>query len=87
MYLLRETSIFCSHYFETGVPIHNKKLPQNDDGAGDEQPDDENESLDIFSYLGCHYGKVKTRLLSNEEFNVAHSYIFRNEYKIKTYIW
>nr|KAJ0199664.1 hypothetical protein LSAT_V11C600330190 [Lactuca sativa] len=30
-YLLREASIFCFHYFETGVPTRNRKLPRNDD--------------------------------------------------------
>nr|KAJ0184983.1 hypothetical protein LSAT_V11C900499390 [Lactuca sativa] len=31
-YLLREASIFCSHYFETRVPTRNRKFPRNDDG-------------------------------------------------------
>nr|KAJ0190817.1 hypothetical protein LSAT_V11C800410700 [Lactuca sativa] len=29
-YLLREASIFFSHYFESGVPTRNRKLPRND---------------------------------------------------------
>nr|KAJ0208042.1 hypothetical protein LSAT_V11C500277330 [Lactuca sativa] len=85
-YLLREASIFCSHYFETGIPTHNRRLPRNDDGGGNEQPDDNIEILDIFSYPGYHYGRFSNRMLSDEELHVVHTYILLNEDKIKHYI-
>nr|KAJ0227133.1 hypothetical protein LSAT_V11C100036560 [Lactuca sativa] len=85
-YLLHETSICCSHYFETGIPTCKKKLPQNDDGGGDEHPDDDKETLDIFSYPSHHYGNFKTTILSDEEFHASPTYILLNEDEVKHYI-
>lgn len=82
-YLLRKASIFFSHYFESGVSTRNRKVPQNDDGGDKQSDDDDNETLDIFSYPGRHYGKLKIKMFSNEEFIVAHSYILLNEDRIK----
>nr|KAJ0192442.1 hypothetical protein LSAT_V11C800424100 [Lactuca sativa] len=85
-YLLREASLFCSHYLVTGVPTRNTKFPQNDDRVGHEQPDDNNEILDIFSYPGRHYGRFRNRMLSDEELHDAQTYILLIEDKIKHYI-
>ena len=85
-YLLREASIFCSHYFALCVPRRRPPLPRNHDGGGDEQPDDNNEILDIFSYHVRHYRRFRNRMLSDEELHVAQTYILLNEDKIKHYI-
>ena len=78
-YLLREASIFCFHYFETGVPTRNRKLPRNDDGGGDEQADANNDMLDIFSYPRRHYGRFTNKMMSDEEVHAAQTYILLNE--------
>ena len=85
-YLLREASIFCSHYFNTGVPTCNRKLPRNDNGGGDEKADANHDKLDIFSYHGRHYGRFTNRMMSDEEVHAAQTYIHLNEDKIKHYI-
>lgn len=84
-YLLREASNFCSHYFEANVHTRNRNVPRNDDG-GDDRGDDDNEILKIFSYPGRPYGKLKKRMLTDEEFKAAHSYILLNEDQIQPYV-
>nr|KAJ0211325.1 hypothetical protein LSAT_V11C400180140 [Lactuca sativa] len=70
----------------TGVHTRNINLPRNDDGGGDEQPDDNNKYLDIFSFPGHQYGRFKTRKLSDDELHAAQTYILLNKDKIKHYI-
>ena len=73
-YLLREASIFFSHYFKTSVPTRNRKLPRNDDGGGDQQADANNDMLDIFSYHRRHYGRFTNRMMSDEEIHAAQTF-------------
>ena len=86
-YLICEASIFFCHYYKSGVPTRTRKLPRSDDKGGDEQPDDDdNEILDIILYFGRYYGKLKTTMFSDEEFNDVHAYILLNEDKMKPFI-
>ncbi|KAI3740094.1 hypothetical protein L2E82_30512 [Cichorium intybus] len=82
-YLVREASIFCSHYFEPSVHTRNRKVPRNDDGGAE---DDDEEKLAIFTYPGRPYGKLKSRRLNDQEFDAAHSYILVNEEKVQPYL-
>ena len=84
-YLLREAANFWSHYFEPNVHIRNINVPRNDDG-GDDRGDDENKILKIFSYSCGAYGKLKKRMLTDEEYQAAHTYILLNEEKMQPYI-
>ena len=84
-YLLREAAYFCSHYFEANVPARNRNFPRNDDGGDDPQQDD-NESLQVFTFPGRSYGKAKTRMLTDAELKAAHTYILINEDKMQHYI-
>lgn len=84
-YLLREAANFCSHYFEPHVLTRNRNVTRNDDG-GDDRGDDDNEILKIFSYHGRAYGKLKKRMLTDEEFEAAHTYILLNEEQMQPYI-
>ncbi|KAL4590703.1 hypothetical protein LXL04_003644 [Taraxacum kok-saghyz] len=84
-YLLREAANFCSYYFEPNVLTRNRNVPRNDDG-GDDRGDDDNEILTIFSYPGRAYGKLKKKMLTDEEFNAVHAYILLNEDQMLPYI-
>ena len=82
-YLVREASNFCSHYFEPHVYTRSRKLPRNDEGGAE---DVDEEKLSIFSHVGRPYGKLKSRRLSDKEFNALHSYILFNEEKVQPYV-
>ncbi|XP_023742686.2 uncharacterized protein LOC111890839 [Lactuca sativa] len=58
-------------------------LPRNDEGGAE---DVDEEKLSIFSHVGRPYGKLKSRRLSDKEFNVLHSYILFNEEKVQPYV-
>ncbi|KAI3740466.1 hypothetical protein L2E82_30899 [Cichorium intybus] len=58
-------------------------VPRNDDGGSE---DDDEEKLTIFAHPGRPYGQIKTRRLTEMEFNAAHSYILVNEEKVQPYL-
>jgi hypothetical protein len=73
-YLIEETSSFCSMYMDDIDTRFNCK-ERNYDGAPFE---DVHESSSIFNYPGRFLtGKVETRILSEEEVNLAHIYILK----------
>ncbi|KAL7612956.1 hypothetical protein Lser_V15G05225 [Lactuca serriola] len=71
---------FRSHYFEPHVYTRIRKMPRNDDGGAE---DVDEEKLSIFLHHGRPYGKLKSRRLSDKEFNALHSYILFNEEKVQ----
>nr|GMD40855.1 uncharacterized protein LOC111894883 [Ipomoea batatas] len=81
-YLVREASIFCSHYFEPHVYTRSRKVPRNDDGGVHE----DEENLSIFKYPGRLYGRCKARRLTDAEYLAAHTYILLNCEEVQPYI-
>jgi hypothetical protein len=89
-YLLEETTSFCSIYME-GINTQFNRSERNYEGAPGGS--DDVESLSIFNPSGRFLkGKVENRVLSDEEVQLAHSYIlkqiedidsFRDEHKNK----
>jgi hypothetical protein len=82
-YLVREASIFCSHYFEPHVYTRSRKVPRNDD-VGIIEEDEEN--LSIFKHPGRLYGRCNSRRLTANEYLAAHSYILLNCEEVEPFI-
>ncbi|XP_028790871.1 uncharacterized protein LOC114746759 [Neltuma alba] len=61
-YIIEETTVFCSHYFESGVPPRIRRPIRNDDGGESDVP-----AISIFNYRGKPSGECKSRFLEDEE--------------------
>lgn len=73
-YLLEETSIFCSHYFESHVQSRSRRVPRNDDGGvSSEFP-----PISIFNHPGRPQGTSKKRFITDEERTEIQCYVLLN---------
>ena len=66
-YLTRETSHFCSFYFENQVPSLRTRVCRNDDGGPSTNPP----SLSVFDHPGRASGKATVRWLNDQEMKTA----------------
>lgn len=82
-YLIEETSMFCSHYFEPHVSTKMNVMPRNDDG-GDVEPCEGNFS--IFMSSGRLSGSQKSRRLTDQEYDAARIYVLLNCAEIEEYV-
>ena len=82
-YLIEETSMFCSHYFEPHVRTKMNAAPHND-GGGDVEPSEGN--LSIFMSNGRSSGQGISRRLSDEEYVAARIYVLLNCVEIEEYV-
>ena len=82
-YLIEETSMFCSHYFEPHVRTKMNDAPRND-GGGDAESFEGN--LSIFMSAGQSSGKGISRRLSDEEYAAARIYVLLNCVEIEEYV-
>lgn len=73
-YLLEETALFCSHYFESYVQTQNRRVPRNDDGGVSV----EHPPLSIFNHPGRPQGTCKNRFLTDEERIEIQRYVLLN---------
>ncbi|XP_071695507.1 uncharacterized protein [Rutidosis leptorrhynchoides] len=83
-YLIEETSMFCSHYFEPHVSTKmNVITPRNDDGGDVEQCDG---NISIFMSPGRLSGSRKKRRLIDQEYDAARIYVLLNCVEIEEYV-
>jgi len=80
-YLHRETTHFCSHYFNNFM-----LRPQNTRNDVEIESDRLPSTLSIFDQLGRHSGREFTRWLTDEEFNSAHVHVLINCNEVKIYL-
>lgn len=66
-YLAKETSYFCSFYFENHVPTKRNRVNRNDDGGPSTNPP----SLSVFDLPGRAAGKPTDRWLKDRELMAA----------------
>lgn len=86
VYLVREVSYFCSHYFEEHVYNRARNVPRNDPQlrpSGEELSED---NFTIFKTPRRLQGKMRTRRLTLDEQKVAHYYVIFNSPQIDPYI-
>ena len=81
--LVRETTLFCSYYFEPHVKTKKRVVPRNDDGGASIM---DNSLIDVFKHPGRGQGRVRTRTMSTEERDSIHSYVMLNSADMEVYI-
>ena len=67
-YLVEEASNLCSYYFKLHVYTKARRVPHNDDGGDVEEVVG---NISIFKHPGRPFGLLKTRRLSNIEYDAA----------------
>nr|GEX69802.1 hypothetical protein [Tanacetum cinerariifolium] len=82
-YLIEETSMFCSHYFEPHVKTKMNRLPRNDDGVDEELYEG---TISIFKCSGRVCGQAKKRRLDDQEYDAARTYVLLNCDEIEQYV-
>ena len=84
-YLVREATIFCSHYFEGHAMTKRRVVPRNDDKGA--QPGVHMDHVpSIFKIHGRSQGREKAHTLTIAERDVAHSYVMMNCVEMRPYI-
>ena len=84
-YLVEEASAFCEHYFNPTLHTRHRRMPCNVESHTGEGNDFEG-NLSIFTHPGRPLGRHTTRMLSEQEINVAHQYVLLNCIEVKPYI-
>ena len=82
-YLIEETSMFCSHYFEPHVNTKMNRVPRNDDGGDEELYEG---SISVFKCSGRLSGQSKKRRLGDQEYDAARTYVLLNCAEIEQYV-
>ena len=57
-YIAEEIAMFCSHYFEPGLPLRTTKPIKNDNGV-----EPYLSTISIFNHQGRPFGRCKSRFL------------------------
>ncbi|VFQ97353.1 unnamed protein product, partial [Cuscuta campestris] len=86
VYLVREASYFCSHYFEEHVYTRARNVPRNDPESREGVDVTNQDIFDIFQTPGRVQGKMRKRQLTAEELKAAHHYVLFNCPEIDPYI-
>jgi len=79
-YLHRETTYFCSHYFQNFI-----LLPSNHRNDTQYQSETSKSTLSVFQQVGRHAGKEATHWLTDVEFNSAPVHVLINCTEVKSY--
>ncbi|GJU50148.1 transposon, En/Spm-like protein [Tanacetum coccineum] len=82
-YLIEETSMFCSHYFEPHVKTKMNRVPRNDDGGDEELYEG---TISVFMSSGRLSGQAKKRRLGDQEYDAARTYVLLNCVEIEQYV-
>ncbi|XP_028757229.1 uncharacterized protein LOC114716397 [Neltuma alba] len=80
-YIVEETAMFCSHYFEPSMPPRITRPLRNDDGGESNLP-----AISIFNYPGRPFRECKARFLNDEEVEAAKRYVLMNCDKVQPYM-
>ncbi|XP_028774325.1 uncharacterized protein LOC114731348 [Neltuma alba] len=80
-YIVEETAMFCSHYFEPGMPPRITRPLRNDDGGESNLP-----VISIFNHPGRPSGECKARFLNDEEVEAAKRYVLMNCDEVQPYM-
>jgi len=80
-YLHRETTYFCSHYFQNFT-----LCPKNRRNETPWQSQTSESTLSVFKQVGRHAGKECTYWLTDAEFNSAHVHVLINCTEVKSYL-
>ena len=73
-YLARETSHFCSFYFQNHILSMRNRVTRNDDGGPSTNPP----SLSVFDLTGRAAGKATIRYLNDNDLNAATQCVLLN---------
>ena len=84
-YLVEEASAFCEHYFNPTLHTRHRRMPRNVESHTGEGNDFDG-NLSIFTHPDRPFGRHTTRMLSEQEINVAHQYVLLNCIEVKPYI-
>ncbi|WMV28792.1 hypothetical protein MTR67_022177 [Solanum verrucosum] len=82
-YLMTESTLLFSHYFEPHVMTRNHNVDRNDDGGITE---DLEGNLSIFTYPGRLWGETRKRNLSLDEVKAAQTYILLNCEEVEPFV-
>ena len=84
-YLVEEPLVFCEHYFNPTLYTRHQRMSRNVESHTGEGNDFDG-NLSIFTHPGQPFGRHTTRMLSEQEINVAHQYVLQNCIEVKPYI-
>ena len=84
-YLVKEPLDFCEQYFNPTLYTRPRRMPRNVESYTREGNDFDG-NLSIFTHLGRPFGRHTTRMLSEQEINVARQYVLLNYIEVKPYI-
>ena len=73
-YLSKETSFFCSYYFEAHVHTKRTNIGRNDDGGESSCPP----TLSVFNRPGRGFGRTKDHYIVGKEWDAAHLHVLIN---------
>ncbi|WMV28348.1 hypothetical protein MTR67_021733 [Solanum verrucosum] len=82
-YLMTESTLLFSHYFEPHVLTRNHNVDRNDDGGITE---DLEGNLSIFTHPGRLWGETRKRNLSLDEIKAAQTYILLNCEEVEPFV-
>ncbi|WMV37676.1 hypothetical protein MTR67_031061, partial [Solanum verrucosum] len=82
-YLMTESTLLFSHYFEPHVMTRNHNVDRNDDGGITE---DLEGNLSIFTHPGRLWGETRKRNLSLDEIKAAQTYILLNCEEVEPFV-
>ena len=80
-YLSKETSFFCSYYFESHVHSKRTTLGRNDDGGESSCPP----TLSVFNRPGRGWGNTEKHFLTDMEKHAAHLHVLINCEELESY--
>ena len=80
-YLHRETTHFCSHYFNLMMLTPTNKRNEIHPESGKHQA-----NLSVFNFHGRHFGKENEYWLTNQELRSAHIHVLINSNEVKSYL-
>jgi len=75
VYLVQDTSHFCSYYFESHTQTMRNKVSRNDNGGENDEVD---QTSTIFNHPDRYSGTSSSRYLNKKELEAAHLHVLLN---------